>query len=278
MTGPLAKALQEWHQLGEWDSRVVHVSDLAVALPMPDGKCPRQLWLRLRGAEARPPTPGQTLMFSQGHALQRQVCDMIRPYLHLAQDDWEYAVNLRGITGRADWVLWWAGDSATVVDVKTLRGRAFQFQELPKPAHVLQVQAYIEGLAEGVAEDVKIDGRLLYVDREGQNAFVDYEVERDPAAVSSAIEVAMMVAESETKPPRLQPVVSVRRNKGPDAVYVAMPWQCDYCPYLDVACDAALPRSQRQLGIVGYKQEDGTFTAKKGLESWTEFVERGQVI
>ncbi len=46
LTGPLAKALQEWHQLGEWDSRVVHVSDLAVALPMPDGKCPRQLWLR----------------------------------------------------------------------------------------------------------------------------------------------------------------------------------------------------------------------------------------
>ena len=206
-------------------------------------------------------------MFLQGHRLQDVATGLIRRSLGF---EWggevEVAVSLpQGITGRADWVLNRNG-MVTVVDFKTLRGNAFRYQELPKPAHTLQVQSYMMGLDAD-------HGLLLYLDREGQNAAQQFPVERDDEAVMRGIEVACAIAATEEPPPIMEPQVRIRKNRGPDAVYLDMPWQCRYCEYLDMACPGALPGDTRDLGIVGYVDE-GEFVPKVECEVVTYMVER----
>ena len=272
----LAQGLRDWQADSTWDESVLHVTDLAVSIPPPDGKCPRQLWLRLQGARKVPPTPGQQLMFLQGFHLQDQAIRLITPYLGYHEfrpaSGWEtvmveHPVSLpHGITGSADWLLRHKESEAkVVVDLKTLRGNAFRYQDLPKPAHTLQVQSYGMGLDAD-------HGLLLYIDREGQNAAQQFTVERDDEAVMRGIEVACAIAKAEEPPPIMGPTLSIRKNKGPNAVYLKQPWQCSYCEYCDMSCPGALPNDYRDLGIVGYLV-DGEFMPKDGCEHVTEIVE-----
>jgi hypothetical protein len=54
---------------------------------------------------------------------------------------------------------------------------------------------------------------------------------------------------SDMAPPILNPKVTVKENKGDDSVSLSMPWQCNYCAYLDVACPGALVPVHRDRGI-----------------------------
>lgn len=215
-----------------WGDDKLHVSDLAVSIPGDDGKCPRQLWLRLHGAEKAKKHPGQHLMFAAGHRLHAAVVEWLREGL---EDGWEItgvecdltSVLPEGLSGTCDIVLTGPNGERVVVDTKSLRGRAFSFLDSPKPANVLQVQAYCFALDADY-------GMLLYVDREGQNFAREFRVERDDAAVKEAVDVAKRIEGLLEPPPVLQPKELKKGKKNP--------WQCDYCDYCGVSCPGAVPK------------------------------------
>ncbi len=248
-----------------WEESVIHATDLAVSLPGDDGKCARQLWLRLRGAEKRERHRGELLMLDHGTQIHERILPLIEDGL---PESWviagvEEAVEWMGVTGRYDLRLM-SSEGSVIVDFKTVRGRAFQYMDGPRPANELQVQFYM--LASGADAGV-----LLYIDREGQNYMRQYPVQPDDQAVVRAVEVARYIESSEIPPTILRPKLIINKNKGPDSVKLSMPWQCDYCDYLDLACDGALDPDYRVKGIIGHI--DGGFTPKKGREHLSEIVE-----
>jgi hypothetical protein len=152
-----------------------------------------------------------------------------------------------------------------VADFKSQRGGAFRKDRialLPKPGHVIQVQGYIRGLRDDSRfQRSRIKnpnkGMLFYVDREGQNAAIEKEVERNDARVDAAvIELKDIIAGS--MPPILTPEIKRMKKtiKMGTPLKLAMPWVCDYCDYIDVSCDGALRKAQRTKNIVGHELED----------------------
>ena len=245
------------NQKDDWGDNRLHVSDLSVYLE--DGKCPRELWLRLSGYEKRELTAGQMLMFSNAHGIHERIVNILEiPLLNNGWKIWkvEEPVKVNGVKGRADMVIKHEEGMEIVVDFKTLRGRAFQYLEQPKESHVLQVQAYMMG--EGASK-----GIVFYLDREGQNAARQFVVDRDDETVSEAIKYAKSIQQMDQAPVELSPKIEIRKNKGPDSVYLKLPWQCDYCQYRDVSCEGALPQQYRDLGVVG--KIDGSSFENKGL-------------
>ena len=240
----------------DWGDDKVHVSDLAVAV---GEKCARQLWLRLNGYEKKEHTAGQLLMFDHGNRIHERLVEVIKQGLpeHWTIQAVEQEVSLGTVTGRYDTRMFNLAEGyEVIVDFKTTRGRAFNFLDKAKPAHILQVQAYMTGAdADG--------GLVFYVDREGQNQARQFYVERDDEFVWWAVKNTKLIAHGK-RPPLLSPQVIVRENKGPDSVYLKQPWNCDYCDYLDVSCEGALPRAYRDLGIVG-KIKEGRFELSEGI-------------
>jgi hypothetical protein len=205
----------------------IHVSDLAVGIPVADGgKCKRQLWLQLQGAEKRQAHAGEMLMWAAGHRLQEAATQWLEEGLggwriHMV----ERPVRLGNIVGRYDALLLGPDGERVVVDFKTARGRSFDYLDGPKPAHEMQVRAYCMA--------VEADyGMLLYMDREGQNFARQFVVERDDEKVRAAVSEAERIAGLAEPPPVLDPV---KKRNGK----LARPWNCDYCPFLDISCDGA---------------------------------------
>ena len=282
----------------EWDQSVLHVSDLGAAIDGPDGKCTRQLWLRLRGADRKPHTLGQVLMFDHGNRIHERMGDLLvaglpggGEVLHV-----EKKVDLNGITGRLDTMLVGGpmsipvkredisvaldaqdgSDERIVVDWKTVRGNAFRYMDGPKPMNVLQLQAYM--MAEHAG-----GGILVYIDREGQNFVQQYNIPRDDKAVRYACGYVEAVKRwaywsdchelpLSSGPSILQPILKRNENKGPDSIKLEMPWQCSYCEYCDVSCPGALEPEYRRTGIIGHIND--YFLPKKGCEDLTPIVHR----
>jgi hypothetical protein len=250
----------------DWGRDTLHVTDLRHALP--GEGCPRQLWLRLNNAEARRHSLGELLRFDRGHYFHEWMTEVLNAGLPKG-----WAVKLveqsltgllpHNIRGTLD-VLLEGPDTVRVLDFKTVRGRAFNFLDEPKPAHALQVRTYAMAIdAEGAD--------VLYIDREGTNGVRAFSVERDDQQVRDCIARTVAIAEAGEPEPVLGAVLGVRENKGPDSVYLNEPWQCQYCEYRDVSCPGALPREQRERGIVG-KIGPGGFAPTKENEDLAPIV------
>lgn len=249
-----------------WGTDKLHVSDLAVAIPGPDGKCEQQLALRLAGAKAAEPTPGKKLMFDHGQEIHSRVTSIIEAGLgpQVTIDGIEVSVTgdlescgIEDVSGTLDLLLCDHERAETVVvDYKTVRGRAFGYMKGPKPANVLQIQTYM--LA------VEADyGVLLYIDREGQNFARQYKVERDDEAVRAAAAHAQAIQSGTRKPHRQLPVLNWNKEGG-GTVKAKMPWQCGYCEYYAVSCSGALYGEPE--GVVGTLDIPGrTLVHKEGL-------------
>lgn len=217
----------------DWGKDRLHVSDLAVAIEGADGKCPRQLWLRLHGAEAKPTLPGQQLMYEAGHRLHRAVAEWLQRSLPSGWSVFDVEKDLtsvlpEGLSGRSDIMLLGPAPESerVVVDVKTTRGVAFRFMtDAPKPAHVLQIQAYMMARLAHY-------GIILYLDREGQNFCKQFYVERDDARVLASLDKAVAASTTSEPPPILDPVT----KKGK----LDEPWQCSWCDYRGVSCPGAI--------------------------------------
>lgn len=216
----------------DWGQKNLHVSDLAVAIEGLDGKCSRQVWLRVHGAESRPAHAGEQMMWEAGHRLHRAVVEWLEKGL---RDGWRIVgleVDLTdrlpvGLRGRCDVILVGPNGERVIVDMKTQRGASFKWMGDgdAKPAHVLQLQAYM--MAAGADY-----GIVLYLDREGQSFCKQRFVERDDARVIDAWGELKALPELVEAPPVLEPVT----KKGK----LAEPWQCDYCNLRGVSCPGAI--------------------------------------
>jgi CRISPR/Cas system-associated exonuclease Cas4 (RecB family) len=252
----LTQALEIGLQLqqGDRDESVLHVTDLAHTIG--EG-CPRQLWLRLRGADRKSLTAGQMLMFWHGHRIHADLTDLLKAGLPREWEiiEVELSMEFHDIVGTCDAIIHNTDTGeCIVVDYKSLRSKAFSFldhSDKPKPAHSLQVQTYCYGL-EWAGLYYPDYSMVLYADREGQNFARAFAVARDNEYVKECIVEAKRIVSLPEPPPMLTPIVDITENKGPDSVKLRQPWQCDYCYYQDVTCHGALPYELRNLGIVGH--------------------------
>ena len=272
---PLTQAVEIGLQLAEDNSRdnsVLHVTDLAVTIG--EG-CPRQLWLKLKGADKKQLSAGMMLMYRNGHRIHEDLTALLKAGL---PREWEIVgvevpMAFDELVGKADCLIINIDTGERiVVDYKTMRGRGFYFlNDEPKPAHKLQVQGYIYGLYQ-TQQFMPDGGLVLYVDREGQNSFQQFPVARDDNAVKEAIIEAKLIRDMPKAPDILNPVAKqtkATKTKG-IPITVAMPWMCDYCDYCDIGCTGALPYSFRNMGVVGHL-DGGEF---KPTQELTESITR----
>ena len=243
----LEKGLRENQGEYEWNESKIHISDLDIYLE--DAGCERQFWLRVRGFDKKAHHAGEKLMFSLGNDIHEKAVNLLKIGLNGWEvHDVEKKVNLEGITGRTDLILK-NGNEKMIVDLKSVRGKSFNYLDEPKKSNVLQVQSYM------MAEDID-KGRLFYIDREGQNFAKEFPVERNDEKVNKAIKYAKMIFDSEEKPFRMKPKIRYRQNKNNKAVYIKQPWQCNYCRFCDISCKGALPKEYREINrVVGYEYE-----------------------
>lgn len=253
----------------EWDDSAIHVSDYSVILEPDDRKCERQLWHRIQGDERADDSLWKEVMFDQGDAMQVR----FSYYIHFGlPDDWEVfgiEVDCTGYlptatdTGSADLVLWKPDEEQfLVVEIKTQRGRSFNYlksDNQPKESHRLQAEGYLYGLTrrfEDQFEDPTVNGCVFYLDREGQNEPLMFPVDRQDERIDRASVKANGIAGQTEAPEIMQIGAKVSRNKGPDSVYLDVPWQCQYCEYRGVSCEGAIEESLEYGNKLG-ELEDG---------------------
>lgn len=225
-----------------WRKDLLHVSDTRHAL-RGEG-CPRQLWLRVHGARENDERLGTSLMFDHGKRIHERVCGLLE--CGLKRSGWKVEATERSVVpelmksglgierGRLDIELVHRKGARAIVDLKTVRGRAFRYLKEPKRPHVVQLQTYmrLRGAPSGV---------LLYLDREGQNAARQFYVERDDDTVERAASVCRAIVSRKEPPP---PLTLEKRGK--------LPWQCSYCPFKGVSCDG--PQADLNAGLASMRQ------------------------
>lgn len=238
----------------EFDYSAIHASDASVGLQNENQKCDRAFWYRLNDYDRKPYTLGEKIMHDHGLRIQVR----FSWFIHLGlPKNYEIADIMMVIDNSAesDLVLLDPNDDYVVVEVKTLRGRAFDYLEEPRERHCLQCQSYQKRLDTD-------KGCVLYLDREGQNMPVQFTVERNDDKVKNCVEYAKQVAKRRKIPHKLDfAKVKIKENKTVDnAVYIDMPWQCDYCKYENIQCEGVVPREIHEIsGMVGRIDDDGNF-------------------
>jgi hypothetical protein len=251
------KGLNELTEEDSWQENVLHISDLGSTI---EGEgCLRQVYLRLQGAEKAKRHAGIQFMFNQGHAIHERIVSIMNlpKEWKLIGTEIECRFPIFKMVGACDMLLQnEETGERVVVDFKTVRGNAFNYLDSPKPGNVAQVQGYIE------AFDASY-GKLLYIDREGQNGFREFDVQRDRQTVIERANTLYKMALSEEAPDILSPDIKLRENKSSYAIYIKQPWCCDYCDYADISCKTALPYELRDNGVVGHVDKDtGEITLK----------------
>ena len=257
----------------------IYASELGVALgPELDG-CTLGFWLKCKDEPRRDRTPGEILMTQAGELLHDYLSKAIAAAL-VGTDWWVVSVETRvhieahgeEIGSRLDVKIAHISGHTIVIDIKTKRGAAFKFLNEPKPGNVLQVQAYIKG------EDAD-EGGLLYVDREGQNFMKYFEVTRADDEVEDAILTLKNIRDNPVPPNPVSLRLNIKENKGPDSLYLKVPWQIDWCDLKQCACAKALPAHKDDIptGIVAKIHEakdDGpdVLIMSEGEEKWEPIV------
>jgi CRISPR/Cas system-associated exonuclease Cas4 (RecB family) len=262
------------------DNSRLHVTDLSATIP--GEGCPRQLWLQLRGSPKRKKTAGQLLMLRNAKRIHEDLTYIFERGL---PSEWrilfvEHTMEFDGLIGTSDLVVQNAQSGQIVIsDYKTSRGRAFYYltkDNKAKPAHELQVRSYIYG-ASKVLENISDTGLVYHVDREGQNASLQFPVTRNDEAVKQAIIEAKEIVAREKIPDMIEPVIKLGKETKTLGVPVniALSWMCDYCDYRDVSCHSPLIYDHRSLGVVGH-MVSGDFKPKKetplDIIDWVEHL------
>ena len=259
LTGAIEAALRDANDGDSWGGTRLHISDLGYSEQ--GGLCKRELKLRLQGAEGKPPTEGMMWLWDRGHDAEARVEQILGKFLAEGWrlKDWQVGIEYQGVKGTLDFLLEHEDETTCIIDCKTARGNAFdRLRNAPKESHVLQVSAY------ALATGADLAG-LLYVDREGQNGFIQWEVVPDREAVDRAVEQIKMVDHIDHLPDIVRPSVTIRENKGPDSIYLKEKWTCSYCSYRDISCDGCLPPNLRDAGMVGHL-DGGAYVPKKGID------------
>lgn len=264
LVGALEAGLRTKGTKDTWGEEHIHMSDLAVILSGGDEKCARQIRHRLNQDERADDSVGQMMMFDNGHSIHERVTDLIKE--PLLDQGWEIIGVEVPVTehlpewmrGTLDLKLRGPGGEIVIVDYKTKKGNAFRWMNSAGEGNKIQLQGYM------MVEDADY-GMLLYIDREGQNTPVPFIVERNDARVIDGINTLEAIYKTPSLPARILPKLTFSRNKGPDGVKLELPWQCDYCPYLDKSCPGALKPELRGK-IVGYFDKESGLDMKEEYE------------
>lgn len=239
-----------------WDPLTLHASDLGAALPPEDDNydgCLRQLKYRLLGTPGKQRTPGEMLMLYKASLIHVLFAHWLETRIGEMYPDWQVAkiesvIDAEG-SGRLDVLLLHASGFRLVVDFKSVRGNAFRYARFPYRGHVVQVQRYM------MAEQADA-GLILYTDREGQNFQVQCEIGRDDAAVRACWATLQQVAAAPELPAVLPPKTTTKETKTKGtSVTTDLRWNCQYCPFLDVACASAIPPHLRGK-VAGHVQAE----------------------
>lgn len=238
--GDYAREWEEWFD--EWMNRI-HTTDQAtqegrglfrmsnLGLGLGEG-CPREKILAAQGEPTVQPNPGFIWMLEQGNRIHEMIQDEVwHQSLEQAGIEVPVEYNHNGTlwTGSADIVT-----DGHVVDIKTVRGRKFQYLNEPSPANEIQLQGYMMAL------DLD-QGVLLYVDREGQNGVKAFDIFRNDDRVHAAMtNVESMVETRKTPPVGLTFTFTPTKTKG-ITVRVKHPWQWGYCGLAMCACRMSSP-------------------------------------
>lgn len=249
---------------GSWDKNgQIYASDLGVALGPEHSGCTLAFWLKCRNEPVRDKKPGELLMLRMGDVVHDYIARLVEKavlpygwYVEAVEERVTLEVELEGdevesVGSRLDIRLRHILTGAVhVVDVKTKRGGAFRYLKDAKPGDVLQVQGYMK------AADADT-GSVLYVDREGQNGFREFGVDRNDQRPEEAVRRLVAIRDSETPPAPVGLLVTRKVNKGPDSVYLKFPWQIEWCDLVGCACRKALPCKSVPKGIVAKLHEQG---------------------
>jgi hypothetical protein len=253
LSAAIASEREEWDKNGR-----IYASDLGTSLE--DGPCALAFRQKCENAPRAPKLPGQLLMLKVGDLLHGYIQWLLPLALEGSgwevleiEDKVELFVDDEGIGARLDILLRDPDGRLVVLDVKTKRGNAFRYLEEPKVGDVLQVQSYITG------KDAHYGG-ILYVDREGQNFMRHFWVDRDDKAVQSAVRTLQAYRDAEKPPAPVGLRLRVRENKGPDSVYLDIPWQIEWCDLQTCACRAALPGSPPDGIVAKVDEENGLYS------------------
>lgn len=241
----------------EFDPTVLHTSDLGVYLDGDDETCHRQVWLRLNEKESKDSTLGERIMWDHGLRIQIRFSYILS--LGLPQGwNLKNILVVYGESSESDLVLEDPDDNSVVVEMKTARGKAFDYMEDAKPRHIMQCQDYMR------REDTD-EGYVLYIDREGQNKPMQFPVERNDERCEEAWGIAKEIEQMEMQPPKIDNAdIKIRKNKSKDhSVYVDLCWQCEYCDFYKFSCDGVLDEDQINSGIVGRIDDDGNFYSEE---------------
>jgi len=227
----------------------IHASDLGLTLGPDEGGC-QVAWLKeINGAPPKEKSPGVAWMFANGDAVHESIVILLTQslpfhgwavtsvekravYKHYTQKPalLGQPIGPETIGARSDIIITHLETKIKVViDVKSKRGNAFKYLFEPQPSDVEQLRLYLA--AEGAAY-----GILLYADREGQNGFKAFRIERDDAGVTKAVQHLMDLRAGliEPVPPRIR--ANITQNKGPDSVYIKFPWQVEWCKLEHCVC------------------------------------------
>lgn len=262
------------HEPGEWDETRIHLSDYRHSLEAEDGACERQLYHRLQQDEADDPSLWERLMWDQGFAMQVRfswlICQGLPEGWDLLEIEMDVSEGLPGDdVGSCDLVLE-GPDAILGVEMKTQRGRSFQYLDEPKSNHVIQSQGELYALRNMYPQQ-QVAHRLLYIDREGQNSPMVFPTNwRDEVAdiieqASGYVNGIMAVVARDSSRESLKtldPIIEVRENKGPNSIYLKEPWMCSYCKYKGESCPGALPPELTGHGIVAKGDHNGDYVMK----------------
>lgn len=246
----------------------VRPSNLGVALGPEHAACGAAFWHRSRGAPTTPLSAGQMLMFKMGDLVHEYMVELLRKYL--PRYGWyvvdrERPTEAFGIGGTYDVKIRHFRTGWTrIVDFKTKRGNAFNYLNEAKPDNVLQTQFYV------AAEDAD-DGSLLYVDREGQNFVREFPVPRNDARPEEGVRRMCAIRDADEPPPPVGLRIQRKRNKGPDSVYLNVPWQVEWCHLEECYCAGQLPGNVPDK-IVAKISNDGVVSSVEGYEEWLDTV------
>lgn len=241
------------------------------------GKCDRQVWLELHGADVAPDALGKLLMFEVGDLVEKEIV-----VAALAEQGLLRSTQVVGHPRRPIALERWNDMHAdavlvdgTLLEVKTQRSHSFararrrdgsvDIEKLVKSGHRWQTSAYFDALKDeyGLTRAV-----VLELDREGSNTPVQVDLGATGLLISSdAIafqeERRARVAFSDVLPPAIARKTHVRVWKGKPkeegALQVGkawartvgeLPWNCSYCPFRGVSCDPGPDEQELELDEV----------------------------
>jgi hypothetical protein len=250
-----------------WDKNGrIYASDVGIALGPEHAGCTLAFWLKCKNEPRKEKGPGELLLLQQGdnvhEVIQAMVAEAVKGTGWTVvgnEEKCEVHVDGERVGGRLDIRLQHDDGRVHIIDIKTKRGQAFRFLPEAKPGDVLQVQLYMK------ATDAD-SGSVLYVDREGQNFMREFDVERNDVRPETAVRKLVAIRDNPTPPAPVTLKLERKENKGPDSLYLKVPWQIGWCDLQQCACRKALPIKGTPDGIIAKLKTNQTRRSKKNPE------------